>query len=290
MTVAAVARPSSLRDVAWATWILLALGGLMVLYVFTQPGGLALGTFSFVAPVFFAAAVIYAAPMDRRFVWGAVLIALAPAVWFIAGVLPDAWFAVVPGDWKNATPLLMELGDLAHPIAQVFGYIGLGLFGVALGGVRTILSVAIIGAGLLLGALRVVEFLGNPIESMPIDITVRSIVFPLLYAGGWAFVFAATLESRRILTIVGTGLLFADVVINVVLGLWPSYDPDGTVLLIYSVPVLAGWILLIAAALRGELNAPARPTSPGQRFAPADRAATVDSGTHDIRRESQPGR
>src|SRR5688572_11524856 len=102
MSVAALARPNSLRDIPWATWVLLALAGLMVFYYFTQSGEVSLGTFTLVAPVIFAAAVTYSAPSDRRFVWAALALATPAVVNVVTNWLPGAWFSVAPGDWKNA--------------------------------------------------------------------------------------------------------------------------------------------------------------------------------------------
>lgn len=263
MNFAAIARPSSLRDIPWATWVLLALGGLMLFHLFTQAGGVSLSTLAWVAPVFFAAAVVYAAPPDRRFVWAALALATPAAVLVISNWLPNAWFSIVPGDWKNATPLLMDLANPARDVATVVGLIGLALFGLALGGVRSRMSLLILAFGTLVAAANVVWIGTHPIEGLGAFYSAWSVGNSVLYALGWAFVFAAALESRRRLTIIGTGLLFANVVINLLLLWWPPNGPGDPRLLVYSVPVLAGWALLIAAAPRGELNA-ASPRSAGE--------------------------
>jgi hypothetical protein len=260
MSVAAAARPGSMRDIRWPVWVLVALAALVVVYGLTQ-SGLQIGSFTFAAPLLFAAAVVYVAPADRRFTWAAVLIALMPVVLIITGWLPDFWFDTVPGDWKNATPLLMDLGDLAVQIARVLGFVGLALLGLALGSVRTLASAAIIGIGLLFAVFQMVGFLGSPIEGMPIDLTVRSLVFPTLYIVGWAFVFAAALESRRTLMTVGTGLTFALIAFDRLQDWWLALPrgPLDALLLLTGALGLLGWALIILAPLRGELNgAPSR--------------------------------
>jgi hypothetical protein len=262
MGVVAVARPSSMRDIKWAVWVLLALAALVMAYSLIQSGP-HIGVITFAAPLIFAAAVVYVAPADRRFAWAAVLIALGPAVASIAGWLPDFWFDTVPGDWKNATPLLIDLGNTAQDVARVLGFAGLGLLGLALGGVRTLVSAAIIGVALLFSFIQVADFLGTQIEGMPIDMTVQSIVFPTLYMLGWAFVFAAALESRRPLMLAGTGLLVALIVFDRLQDWWLAMPggPLDALLLATGILSLIGWVLMTASPLRGELSGtPSRQT------------------------------
>ena len=255
MDVAAVARPSSVRDIRWAVWVLLALAALVMVYGLTR-SGFQIGSITFAAPILFAAAVVHAAPVDRRFVWGTVLIGLVPAVTVIAAVLPDVWFDVVPGDWKNATPLLMELGDPARLIARVLGFVGLGLLGLALGGVRTLVSAVILGLAVVLAIMNVVRFLGQPIEGLTTLDVARTIAFSLMYFVGWAFVFAAALESRRTLMAIGTGLTFALIAFDGLQDWWLALPrgPVDALLLVTGVLGLLGWVLMIASPLRGELS------------------------------------
>jgi hypothetical protein len=257
MSVAPAVLLGNVRAIPRIARVLLVVGVLMLVYAVTRPAGATLATLAFTAPVFFAAAVAYAAPADRRFVWGAVLIAALPAVIIVSAWLPDAWFVVAPGDWKNATPLLMDLGDPARLVARLLGFVGAGLLGLALGGVRTVVSVAIIGAGVLLGVVSAVRSLGNPIEGMPIDVIVQSASFPALYLVGWAFVLAAAVESRRALMATGTGLIFAILALNNLQYSWSGLqDPVPSNLLLATVLLeFIAWALVIAAALRGELDA-----------------------------------
>jgi hypothetical protein len=257
MGVVAVARPSSMRDIRWPVWALLALAAVVMAHSFMQAGP-HLSIVTFAAPLLFAAAVVYLAPPDKRFVWAAVLIAIQPAVVVITAWLPDFWFDTVPGDWKNATPLLMDLGSAAVQIARVLEFIGLALLGLAMGGVRTRASAAIIGAGVLFAVLAVadsIQFLTSQ-EGLPIDMTVRSIAFPPLNILLWAFVFAAALESRRMLMAAGTGLLFALIGFDRLQDWWlalPSGPLDALVLVTGMISVI-GWALVILSPLRGELS------------------------------------
>lgn len=260
MGVAVVARPGSMRDIKWPVWALLALAALVMAYGFVQSGP-HLSTVTFAAPLLFAAAVVYVAPSDRRFVWAAVLMALPPVVAATTAWLPDFWFDTVPGDWKNATPLLMDLGNVAQDVARVLGFVGLGLLGLALGGVRTLVSAAIVAVALLFSVLHVVGFLGNQIEGSPIDLTVRSIAFPTLFIVGWAFVLAAALESRRKMLAAGAGLVFALIAFDRLQDWWLALPEGPLNMLLAAAGTLAfiGWALLILSPLRGELSgAPAR--------------------------------
>ncbi len=252
-----VARPTSLRAVPWTVWVLLALAALIVVRGFTQTVVQPLGTLAFAAPVLFAAAVIFVAPKDRRFVWAALFLAATPAVNLIANTLPGVWQSVAPGEWKNAVPLLIDLGSVAHDVATLLAIIGLGVLGLALGGVRSFMSVLILGFGVLVAVLNVIWVGAHPIEEFPLFELARSVAYSTLYVMGWAFVFAAALESLRSLTLIGSGLLFANVVINALLLWWSPGQGANTdfLYLVISLPSLAGWLLLIYGALRGELNA-----------------------------------
>jgi hypothetical protein len=205
--------------------------------------------------------VVFVAPADRRFTWAALALAATPVVNLIANWLPEAWFAVAPGDWKNAVPLLMDLGNVAHDVASLLAIVGLGLLGLALGGVRSFMSVLVLGFGAVVALLNLVWVGAHPIDAFPLFELARSVAYSILHVMGWAFVFAAALESLRNLTLVGSGLLFANVVMNALLLWWsPGAGANTDVLyVIVMTPSLAGWLLLIGGALRGELNAtPAR--------------------------------
>jgi hypothetical protein len=122
----------------------------------------------------------------------------------------------------------------------------------------------IIGGGIVLAAVSVFQGLANVVAGLPVDVVVRSAAFPLLYAGGWAFVFTAALESGRRLMLIGTGLVFALILVDYLQALWlTTPDPALTLfLLVTSSLHLVGWVLVIVAALRGELNAaPSRTTT-----------------------------
>ncbi|MEA2676536.1 MAG: hypothetical protein QOJ81_677 [Chloroflexota bacterium] len=261
MSVATVARPNSLRDIPWAVWVLLAIALGLFLYMFTRPGFAPIGALATVAPVVFAAAVVYARPSDRRFAWAALFLAATPAIGLIAGVVPDAWFTYMPGDWKNGTPFIRDLAQFALDIARLLGLAGLFLFGLALGGVRSFVSFLILALGVAIALGNLTWTFAHPIDGFPLFDLAKSVTYATLHGIGLAFVFAAAVESLRNLTMIGSGLLFLNAVISAVL-LWWTIGPDANLdllSLILGGTTLLGWLALTAAALRGELNsAPSR--------------------------------
>jgi hypothetical protein len=245
------------RAIPWAALALLVIAGLIVVRSLTVGQFAPIGTLAFCGPVFFAAAVLFVTPVDRRFTWAALALAATPAVTLLANWLPDAWFWLAPGDWKNATQLLLDLGGVLRVIATVLGFIGLALFGLALGGVRMFMSAVILAFAALVAAAGVIWVFAHPVEDLPLFDLARSVSFSTITVMGWAFVFAAALESLRTWTLIGSGLIFTNVVINVLL-LWITLGPDSNLALlalIVGVPTLVGWLALSMGALRGELSA-----------------------------------
>ncbi|MEO8626191.1 MAG: hypothetical protein ABI452_05775 [Candidatus Limnocylindrales bacterium] len=261
MNVEAVARPMSWRAIPWAVLALLVIAGLIVARSLSLNQFSPIGTLGFAAPVVFAAVVLYLRPADRRFRWAALAIAATPVVALIANWLPDAWFSLAPGDWKNAAQLLLDVGGVARLVATILGFVGLALLGLALGGVRTFMSAVILAFAALVAAAGVIWVGAHPVADLPLLDLVRSIAFSVLTVMGWAFVFAAALESLRTLTLIGSGLVLANTVINVLLLWWtiPASANTDLLSLLVGGPTLVGWIVLILAALRGELSgAPSR--------------------------------
>jgi len=264
MGVVALARPSSMRDIPWAVWTLLALavGGLV--YDVIQPGGFRLiSALAGTGPLVFAAAVVYVNPADRRFTWAALALAATPVIGLLSAVVPEAVFTYAPGDWKNATPLLLDIGGFAREIGWVLGLIGLGLLGVALGGVRSLASVLILAVGAALAVANVASHLNGLVEGFPLFDLATSLVSAVLHPLGLAFVFAAAVESRRSLTLIGAGLVLLNAVMGELLQ-WMTIGPDANLdllSLVFGLTTLLGWLAFMAGALRGELNgAPSRKT------------------------------
>ena len=256
MNVDTVARPLNWRAIPWAALILAVICGLIVVRSLALGQFSPIGTLGFAAPVAFAAVVAYVRPPDRRFTWAALALAATPAVVLAANWLPDTWFSLAPADWKNAAQLLLNAGGVARVVSTILGFVGLGLLGLAFGGVRTFMSAVILAFGALVASAGVIWVGAHPVADLPLLDLARSIAFSVLTIIGWAFVFAAALEALRTLALIGTGLILANTVINVLLLWWtiPSSANTDLLALLVGGPALVGWIALMAAAMRGELS------------------------------------
>jgi hypothetical protein len=261
MSVGAISWPARWRAAPWGVWLLLALGVLVILLGLTQPAPALLSVLAASGSLFFAAAVLYVAPADRRITWGAVALASVPTVTIIANLVPQVWFEIMPGDWKNATPMVADLAHIARQISSYFAMLGLYLLGIGLGGVRSFVPFLILLLGVMVAVANVGWTLSNTFEGFPLFELTTSLVFATLNPVGLAFVFAAAVESLRNLTLVGAGLRFGGSALSSALLWWtigPNVNTDLLSLLLGSV-ALGGWLALIAGALRGELSgAPAR--------------------------------
>ena len=252
MSYQSLGRSLDLRSVRWPTWILLGLALLYSVYRLTLASSPILDVLVGCAPLVFAAAVVQVAPDDRRFVWGALALAVAPTVRLAA--------ALIPGDWLATAPVLLDISGVALDVGRMLLFVGVALLGVAIGGVRSAFGVAVVGAGVLIGLTEVGWVLSHQTADLsPLDVG-RSIAFGALTALAWAFLVAAAIDWLRSLMIIGAGLLLVVVAIDAALLVWP-YGPDTNfelVGLVVSGVSIAGWLVMIGAALRGELNV-ARP-------------------------------
>jgi hypothetical protein len=259
VAVEAEARWEGWRAVPRMVWIFLALAVLYVVVLVLnestiQPLGIAAG----LAPILFAAAVAYVKPADRRFRWATWAIATYAVLPFILDAVPELVFRFAPGDWKNAAFALQDWFNVVGFVPGALLNVGLILFGLALGGVRSAFGAAILAAGALVALANLTWLFAHPVEEMPLINLAQSVFFTVLNGLSWAFAFAAAVDAVRSLLIVGTGLLFANVVINAVL-LWWAPGPDANydlLSLIIGSLGLAGWLALAAGALRGELTGP----------------------------------
>ncbi|MEP7157833.1 MAG: hypothetical protein ABI797_00255 [Chloroflexota bacterium] len=247
------------RAVPWSVWLFLALAVLYaVIRILDAPVLQPLPTAAGLAPFLFAAAVSFARPADRRFRWAAWAIAAYVALPLITRPIPELVFRLAPGDWSNAAFILQDVANVVQSLANALLIVGLALFGLALGGVRSAFGGAILAAGAAVALANLTWFFSHPIAEIPLINIAESVTFSTLTSLAWAFVFAAAIDAVRSLLIVGTGLLFANVVVNAVLLWWtlgPGTNTDVLSLVIGGM-ALAGWLALAAGALRGELTGP----------------------------------
>ena len=261
MGVQSLVRPSDLRAVHWSVWVLLLLALGYLARAFTFPIFEPVAALGAVAPLFFAAAVVYVAPSDRRVTWAALALAGGPVLRLLVGL--------VPGQWIASAPILVDVGHSAIELGNVLLFVGVVLLGIALGGIRSAFGVTVVVFGGAVALADLVWVLAHPVADLPMFELVRSIGFATLTAIAWAFLLAAAIDALRSWVIVGVGLLFAKVVVEAAL-LWWAPGP-GTNFDVISLAVngmaLVGWVAMIGAALRGELNATGPAGGAGRRAA-----------------------
>lgn len=122
------------------------------------------------------------------------------------------------------------------------------------------MSALVLAFGTVVALANVSWVVTNSIDALPLLLLVQSVGLAVLHVIGWAFVFAAALESLRVLTLTGTGLIFANLVITALVTVWlPGGAGFEALFVVIAMPSFIGWGLLIVAALRGELtDAPPR--------------------------------
>lgn len=268
MAVESEVRWQGWRAVPWSVWFFLALAVVyVVIRILDEPTFRPMQTLVGLAPFLFAAAVAYAKPADRRFRWAVWSIVAYVALPLIARPIPELVFRYGPGDWSNAAFVLQDVVGVIQSLANVLLIVGLALFGLALGGVRSAFGAVIVVAGAFVAIANLTWFFAHPVEELPLVNLVQSVTFSTLTALAWAFVFAAAVDALRSLLIVGAGLLFANVVVNAVLLWWtpgPGTNYDLLSLLVGGLGLI-GWLALAAGALRGELTGPELPRSRAAR-------------------------
>ena len=256
------------RAVPWSTWLFAALAVLYGAVRLVDSAAFSpLATLVDLSPLIFAAAVAYARPADRRFRWAAWAIAGYVVLPFMLRLITDLVFSYVPGDLSNAALLVRDVLGPTTWLANALLIVGVAVFGIALGGVRSAFGGTIVVMGGFVAAGNLTWFFAHPIEEVPLLDIVMGAMFSAATPLVWAFVFAAAVDAVRSLLIVGSGLLFANVVVNAVL-LWWAPGPGTNfdlLLLLGGGLVLGGWLALATGALRSELIGPVRVRSRADR-------------------------
>lgn len=244
-------RNLDLSEVPWGVWVVLALA---VLYVFNisqtgfglEPSRVPSAILN-AGPFFFAAAVLYAVPKDRRLVWGAILVVVPLTIRLLQEMIPPIARADIVT--TDVTLVSSSIGR----IAETAGYVLLGL---GLGGVATRRTWLIVGAIL---ALAVASYVGNLVSLVNNEVFRESGLLTqtaitsigILAIAANAYFFATALDHRLRFTALGAGIyLVAWVVSFGVQGL--QLGPDTNFSLInaaFSVAGLVGWLALIWGAL-----------------------------------------
>ncbi len=121
------ARPASWQSMPLSVWPLI---GLALLAVAARLGESfsPLPAVTLAAPFLLAAAIVYIEPLDRRFLYGALMIAANQAI-----ILGSSF---VDGALAFYVPVLLTIADFLRIAVPLLMIGGLVLFGIALGGVR----------------------------------------------------------------------------------------------------------------------------------------------------------
>jgi hypothetical protein len=258
MTDSSLARWQGWRAVPRSTWLFLVLAVLYLAVRVVETSFAPLQSLAGVAPLLVVAVIAYVRPEDRRFRWAAWALVGWVVLPLVANRLPELVFRYAPGDWSNAAFLLQDVASLVGDVANTLLIVALALIGMALGGVRSAFGALIVASGVFVALANLTWFFAHPVEDLPLLTLLESVTFTALTAVAWAFVFAAAVDAVRSMLIIGTGLLFANVVVNAVLLWWaPGPGTNFDVLsVILSSLGLAGWLFVALGALRGELVSP----------------------------------
>jgi hypothetical protein len=200
-----------------------------------------------VAPLAFATAVAWGAPIDRRFLIAATAIAVPEIIRLLPLLLQNVLHIFMGYDW-SALP--------ASTVAWVSLLLGAILLGVALGGIRTRAAwalVAVAGAWFVIHDIRVAANMAdNPYPEgfpVPLDWVVLPYVYGLVFVG-WAFVSGAAFEHGLRAVALGAGVMFALAVYGDAAWLFLTPESPNTPLnLGVSLVRLFAWVALIYGAL-----------------------------------------
>ncbi|CAN5819976.1 hypothetical protein BH24CHL5_BH24CHL5_07630 [soil metagenome] len=241
-------RVESVHMVPWPAWALLALAALS--FVIHLGGGLtALGGALLAAlPLVFAAGIVRARPVDRRWVDAALLITLAQ--------LLDLAQAIGQGFWFQYLPSVMNLVSAASFLDIVLLAVAVVWLALAAGRVRTPAGWAILALGVVVTGAGLVLYITNPASELQpfyLAVSLSGVALPVL----WAWLAAAALDAGRRVVALGAGLLLLELaVIQLLTAVRPGPgSPFGVLIAVVSLISIAGWLALTYGAWRGELAA-----------------------------------
>ncbi|MDQ3657972.1 MAG: hypothetical protein M3457_23220, partial [Chloroflexota bacterium] len=232
-------RAFDVRTIGPVVWVLLAIAvadvSLRIQSASTFLGPLAIpGAVMLAAPFVFAAAVAYVAPADRRFLYGAIAIAVKEFLAILQILFGPRFLGI-----EAASDIVRVVGDAGW----LFTLVGLLLIGRALGGVRSRRGWAAVAFGIgvfvLSDAWNASRLISNPAlwELFSIEQIVIGFVGPSLVIG-WAYVLGAGLDRGLRWIPLGTALILGLTAADVLLVLLSLTGPDTDFELINAVSTL----------------------------------------------------
>jgi hypothetical protein len=232
-----------------------------VIYVITSFSGRTqvslVGLLSGLGPFLFAATVTYMKPSDQRFLYGAVLIGVGRGLDVLVQLIVAQSVVV-----NELTSFLLQVAQLIETPLFLAGVV---LIGLGAGSVRTRAGLAIVLVGLVVGLAKLVwswsvswaPFVeGMPLGEIPIATIGASLATSFVYSLAWAFVLAASFESKRRLLLLGSLIFAALDVLSVALSIANmTEEADAARLfLVLGVASLIGWLILAVSPLRLEMG------------------------------------
>ena len=239
------ARPSGWSSVPLVSWLLLALAVVYVALVGRNEWFTVAPTLGGAAPFVFGAAMIWAAPQDRRFVYGTWAI-VAAGVMHLLVALVDLQSSV-------SMPLLADVARWLNEATWLLEAVGVVLIGLALGGIRTAVGWTVFWLGVAVGLIGVGWVtMGAATNVGPFDvlIAVAAQVLPV----AWGYLAAAAVDARRRWFAVG-GLLMLMYLLFIILLHWFGPPPDTTLQRLEFGTDVVG-LLALAALSYGALKLP----------------------------------
>jgi hypothetical protein len=213
------ARPSGWSSVPLVSWLLLGLAVVYVALVARNEWFTVAPTLGGAAPFVFGAAMTWAAPDDRRFVYG---------TWAIvaSGVL-HLLVALIDLQSGLSTPVLADVARWLNEATWLLEAVGVVLIALALGGIRSARGWTVFWLGVavgLIGAGWVTIDAAPNVGPFDVLVAVAAQVLPV----AWGYLAAAAVDARRRWFAIG-GLLMLMYLLFVILLHWFAPPADTTV-------------------------------------------------------------
>ena len=235
------------------SWLLLAMAAVYVVLQARNEWSTVPPTLGGAAPFVFGAAMVWAAPQDRRFVYG---------TWAVvaSGVL-HLVVALIDQQSLLSSPLLADVARWLNEATWLLEAVGVVLIGLALGGIRSAVGWTVFWLGVMVGLIGVgFVTIGAASNVGPFDvlIAVAAQVLPV----AWGYLAAAAVDAGRRWFAVGGLLMLGYLLLNVLL-LWFAPTPETTFQRIeFGIDVIG--LLALVALSYGAIKLPA--AGPSEAF------------------------
>ena len=243
------ARPSGWGSLPLVSWLLLGLAVVYVALVARNEWFTVAPTLAGAAPFVFGAAMSWAAPQDRRFVFGTWAIVTSGVLHFIV--------ALVDLQSSSPMPLLADVANGLNDASWLLEAVGVVLIGLALGGIRSNGGWTVFWLGVAVGLIGVGWVTMDAVANVgPFDVLIAAAAQGLPVA--WGYLAAAAVDARRRWFAVG-GLLMLVYLLFIILLDWSAPAPQTTLQRLEFGRDLVGLLALVALSY-GALKLPSAST------------------------------